>query len=326
MISQFGKRRRRGRRLSAWRVLIDLAMVILLSGLGILGLAGVLSAWVPQMETFANIQGYLAAVAFLVLLVAMIRRASRLSLLAAAIVAMNVATVAYRVLPVESCPVQSAATGQHALRVLSHNIYWDNGDLDSIERMLRRPDPDVIILQEIQPHHLPLFARLADDYPHASICNDVEHCGIVILSRYPLKNRQPVNDRFGEVIALDTIISVEGRELVILGAHLVRPFRGRTQRGQFEQLTAAVAKLPANALVAGDFNSVPWSANMSRYAVGGGVCAANLVEATWPLPFGPLGIPIDNMFLKSGLRLLGIATVDGSGSDHRALLVTVGLH
>lgn len=306
-------------------MLIDLAMVILLCGLGVSGLAGILSVWVPQMETFGNIQGYLAAVAFLTLSVAILLRAPRLSLLAGAIMATNVAAVAYRVLPVESCSIQSAATGQLALRVLSHNIYWDNGDLDKLERMLRQPNPDIIILQEIQLVHLPLIARLADDYPYASICDDVEHCGIVILSHHPLRNRPPVNDRFGDVIALDTVISVGGRDLVVLGVHLVRPFHGRTQRGQFERLTAAAAKLPADAIVAGDFNSVPWSANMSRYAVGGGVCAANFAEATWPLPLGPLGIPIDNMFLKSGLRLLGIATVSGSGSDHKALLVTVGL-
>jgi endonuclease/exonuclease/phosphatase (EEP) superfamily protein YafD len=313
------------RRQSAARLLADVAMLCLLGGLAALSVAGIASAWAPQMETFGNLHGYLGAGGFLAVMLALLVRVPRWCALAAFVAAANVATIVYRIAPAESCPIQMAATGVNAVRVLTHNILWDNRDLGTVERMLRGARPDVIVLQEIQPWHLPLFARLADAYPHQSICPDVEHCGIVILSRYPLESRKSVNDRFGEVIALDNVVSVGGRKLVLLGAHIVRPFRGRTQRAQFERLFAAVSKLPPNAIVAGDFNSVPWSANMARYSAGAGVCAANGSEATWPIWLGPAGIPIDHIFLKPGLRLLSIATVGGSGSDHKALMATIGL-
>jgi endonuclease/exonuclease/phosphatase (EEP) superfamily protein YafD len=64
---------------------------------------------------------------------------------------------------------------------------------------------------------------------------------------------------------------------------------------------------------------------LSRYVRGAGVCASNLTHATWPEWLGPFGVPIDHIFLKRGVRLLSIATVSGTGSDHKALLATISV-
>lgn len=311
--------------LTVWRALFNGTIFLVLGMIGVLSLAGILATWVPQLETFGNLQGYMAAGAVLAGLWTLVMRAPGWGAAALVLVAANAATVAYRMTPLEPCPVERAGTGQQAVKVLTHNILWDNHDFDTLEGVLRKPDPDVIILQEIQPHHMPLFARMAGDYPYSVVCPDVEHCGIVILSRHPLRSRKPVLDRFGEVIALDAVVTVGGSDLVVLGTHLVQPFRGRTQRGQIDRLADAVGRLPGNAMVAGDFNSVGWSANMRRFSERAGVCTANRTAPTWPVWLGPAGIPIDQVFLKPGLRLLTIETVQGSGSDHRALLANIGL-
>lgn len=313
------------RRQSIVRILIDFAMLGLLGVLAVLSVAGIASYWLPRMETFGNLQGYMGAGGVVAVMLAVLVRAPRWCALATLVVAVNVATIVYRAAPVETCPVQMAATGSNAVRVLSHNILRDNRDLDLIERMFRAVRPDIIVLQEVRPTHFPLFARLADIYPYRTVCAETDPCGIGILSRYPLERRNTVNGRFGEIIALDNVVSIGAHKLNLLGVHMVRPFKGPIQRAQFERLFDVASKLPPNAMVAGDFNSVRWSANMARYAGKAGVCDANASEATWPVWLGPAGIPIDHIFLKSGLRLLSVATLDGSGSDHKALLATIGL-
>jgi len=313
------------RRRKAARGLTDRVILGLIGLLAAFSLAGVASAWIPQMETFGNLQGYLGAGGFVAIMLTLLLRAPRWGTLATAVVVLNVATIVYRTTLVETCPIQMAATGHSAVRVMSHNILHDNRDFGAIERVVREARPDIVVLQEIRPSHRPLFARLADLYPYQSACPKGRFCGIKILSRYPLESRDTVNGRLGEMIALDNVVSIGGRKLTLLGVHMVRPFSGRTQRAQFDRLFAAVAKLPPDALIAGDFNSVRWSANMARYAAGARVCDANASDATWPVWLGPAGIPIDHVFLKPGLRLLSVATLGGSGSDHKALLATIGL-
>lgn len=318
-------RRDTARRRSAARGLIDLVMFGLVSLLAALSLAGIASTWVPQMETFGNLQGYLGAGGFVAVMLTLLLRAPRWGTLAAVVVVLNVGTIVYRTTLVEACPIQMAATGTNVVRVMSHNVLMGNRKLDAIERMVRDARPDIVVLQEVRPAHRPLFARLADVYSYQSVCPQGLFCGIKILSRYPLENRNTVNGRLGEMIALDNVVSIGGRKITLIGVHMVRPFRGRVQRAQFDRLFATVAKLPPNALIAGDFNSVRWSANMARYAAGARVCDANASDATWPVWLGPAGIPIDHVFLKPGLRLLSVATLSGSGSDHKALLATVSL-
>lgn len=313
------------RRQSAERGLIDIVLLGLVGLLAAFSLAGIASAWVPQMETFGNLQGYLGAGGFAAVMLTLLLRAPRWGTFAAVVVVLNVGTIVYRTTLVEACPIQMAATGTNAVRVMSHNILHDNRDFGAIERMVREARPDIVVLQEIRPSHRPLFARLGDVYPYQSVCPKGRFCGIKILSRFPLESRNTVNGRSGEMIALDNIVSIGGRELTLLGVHMVRPFSGRTQRAQFDRLFAAAAKLPPDALIAGDFNSVRWSANMARYASGARVCDANASDATWPVWLGPAGIPIDHVFLKPGLRLLSVSTLGGSGSDHKALLATIGL-
>jgi len=310
---------------SGFRDLLRAAGVAMLGRLTVVSVAGAGSAWLPQLETFADLQGYFAVAGGVIAVLTLAARSRALAVTAAAILLINVAAIAVRVAPLATCPVQMAATGQLPLKVLTHNVLWTNHDLAAVERLLVEKQPDVIVLQEVQSFHRPLIARMKARYPFQAICKNIEHCGTVVMSRYPIDDWGTVDDAGGGVIAMKAELSVEGRALNLLSAHLVRPFRGTQQAAQFKALARAASALPPNTLVAGDFNSVVWSANLARYASGSGMCASNATHATWPQWLGPLGMPIDHIFLKPGLRPLSIATLDGSGSDHKALLATVGL-
>lgn len=308
---------------SRGRWILDLGMLAALGALAGVSAAAAASAWWPALETLGNLQVHIAAMCAAVMILALLVRSNGWTLIAGAVLVFNVVSVGVRLAPVTSCPVQTAATGEHPVRILTHNIWGWNRDLSAVENTLLKLGADVAVLQEVRPYQRPLLDHLRAEYPFQAICRSNPDCGIAILSRYPLERLNEVGGP--AVSALETVLSIDGHKLVLVGTHVRRPFHGRAQSAEFQALTSIVSALPANAIVAGDFNSTLWSPNMARYVAESGVCASNAAQATWPHWLGPFGIPIDHIFLKSGVQLLSIATLDGTGSDHKALFATVDI-
>lgn len=300
-----------------------LAIVAAFAGLALASAAGVASDRIAALAVFGSLQGHLALVALAALVASLAARARACIGLAAVLLAVNVVAVGSRLATAETCAVQTAAVGQRVLRVMTLNIRGENQDLAAVEEALAQSRPDILLLQELRPRHDVLLARLRARYPNQIVCDINPDCGIAILSVYRLESRRTLG--VGPFMALEAAAKVEDRDVVLFATHLRRPFAGKGQSAQLRALAADVEALPANSLVAGDFNAALWSASLSRYVREAGVCASNLTLATWPSWLGPLGVPIDHIFLKQGLRLLSIATVSGTGSDHRALLATISL-
>jgi endonuclease/exonuclease/phosphatase (EEP) superfamily protein YafD len=301
----------------------DLLVVAAAGGLALASAAGIVSERYPDLEVFGALQGHLAAVAAAALALGLILRAPAWASAAAVVLAANIGVIGYRLAQVDTCAVQMAATGERTLRLMTHNVRGANRDLAALERVFGEQRPDILLLQEVRPHHMPLLDRLRARYPHQLLCDAHDDCGIAVLSRFPLAGSRVVTH--GALVLVETRARVGASELVVFTTHVQRPFAGRLQADQFKALTETVAALPANSVVAGDFNSAPWTANLSHYVRPAGVCACNTTQATWPQWLGPVGLPIDHVFLKSGVSLLSIHTAPGTGSDHRALVATLGL-
>jgi endonuclease/exonuclease/phosphatase (EEP) superfamily protein YafD len=327
-IAAAAKQRLSGLR-QAWRGRSAARRAIVLSGAALIGclflvsVAGIASSRYPSLETFGNLQGHFALAAVAVAIGGLALRSRTWVLGAVLLLTANAGAIGYRVAAVETCTVQTAASAQHVLRVMTLNIWNKNHDLPAVEQVIAQHRPDIVVLQEVHPHHAALFTRLRDTYPYQAACESHPDCGVAMLSKFPLRT-EPVPGGY-RLAAVQTVVKLADDELVILGAHMIRPFKGRGQSNQFRVLTQAVEALPANAVVVGDFNSTLWSSNMARYAKKAGICASNLTHATWPEWLGPLGLPIDHIFLKDGVRLLSIATVASTGSDHRGVVATLGV-
>jgi endonuclease/exonuclease/phosphatase (EEP) superfamily protein YafD len=308
---------------SAARRAIDLFVAAMFGGLALVSAAGVASSWLPSLETFGDLQGHFAGGAAALAIAGLVARSRVCVRAAALLLAANLVAIEYRVDSVDTCPVQTAATGQHVLRVMTLNIWNQNHDFAAVESAVARHRPDIVVLEEVQPYHEALLAQLRAGYPHQASCDSHPDCGISILSKFPLKVRPVIGGH--RLSVLKAAITLDNRQLLLVGTHMRRPFDGRTQLGQFDDLKRTVAALPANAIVVGDFNSTLWSANMAHYAKGAGICASNLAHATWPEWLGPFGVPIDHVFLKHGVRLLSIATVPNTGSDHKGIVATLSM-
>ncbi len=292
-------------------------------GLFLVSAAGVASPWFPRLETFSDLQGHFAAGAAALALAGLVLRSRRWVTTAVLLVVLNLGAMGGRMATVDSCPVQTAATGRHIVRVMTLNIRDTNRDYPAVERVIGERRPDIVVIEEFRQHHRAMLARLRGAYPHQLLCLGRPDCGIAIISRYPLEGKRVIGGQ--TLAALATRAVIGDSTLTVVGAHMSRPFSGRHQQKQFRLLTQAVDALPQNAVVVGDFNSTLWSANLARYARTSGVCASNVTHATWPQWLGPFGVPIDHVFLKRGVKLLSLHTVSKTGSDHRGIVASLSM-
>lgn len=227
---------------------------------------------------------------------------------------------------------------ERPLRVMTVNLLMANEDHDGIIGEILAADPDVLLLQEYTPHwHTAVESRLGTIYPHESHIARDDSFGIAIRSKTPFVT--PVDQQFRlGVSGVDqqrAVISHLGREYAIYHVHLLPPRSlgyYMDMRQQFADLCDALKAEKRPFIVCGDFN-FSQTTPQHRQLMDMGLAEAHLQAgsgrgATWPVNgvfrYIP-GIRIDHVYLSSDLVAIRCATGEGRGSDHRPVVVEVGI-
>ena len=106
----------------------------------------------------------------------------------------------------------------------------------------------------------------------------------------------------------------------ITAVHLDRPWPWGGQHRELAALDAAVAAVGREGIVAGDFNSAPWTFSTRRIAAAGGVALVSGATATWPTT-APLRLPLDQVYAGPCLAASAVTRGPALGSDHFPLIV-----
>ncbi len=129
---------------------------------------------------------------------------------------------------------------------------------------------------------------------------------------------------------LSRAVSFNGSAVTIAVQHLRWPWPGPQWR-QIARLERRLEALAAPTLIAGDFNAVPWSAALHRYAALSGTTIVPHVGPTWmPRPLTAwlapyAGLPIDHLLASDGIGIVDVARQAATGSDHLPVLLTFAL-
>ena len=309
--------RRAGLRGHLWRG-ADLALVaaLLLAGAALLGPFGAAADLLCQFLLQGAVLAAALGLAFL------LGRRPRRALLAAA----ALATQLWQIQPGGFPP---AVAGTPGLRVLSLNLYIHNPTPAALVDWLVRSDADVLALQEAYPPWPAHLAALTRHYPHRLDCFAHAGCDLVLLSRHPWQQGKGVVDpRTGAPLVAGEIATTQG-PLRIATTHLSRPVLKSSLAEQLTQIDFLARKLGDSAalptLFVGDFNGVPWGQAVGAFERATALRALRGLEGTWParLPW-PFRLPIDQALAGPDLPVTARAVVRAPGSDHRAVLLTLG--
>jgi len=242
------------------------------------------------------------------------------------------------------------------VRVLSWNtLYTSDSEFRFIEG-LRELQPDVVAIQEYS-YTLARFLEeeLAENYPYTYFFQPSSRASLGLLSRYPIVEVD-VESAFSGCRCQRAILNVEGRLVTVINLHALSPsyrikpnspgvthfntqYQGYFFDALFKQIEAAEGPL----LVLGDFNTTERQPNYRRLTaqlndsfaqVGWGMGHTypdyGTFERSFQRWFGVEGglfplIRIDHVFHNEDWIARSAKTVSFEDSDHRAIVVELGL-
>lgn len=215
------------------------------------------------------------------------------------------------------------------LTVYFHNSWAGSGDTVATVAAARASEADILMFAETSKWRWRVFASLLDRYPHHVSCADREECDLTLFSRLPLDDIVTLHDRASGARGLAATVGDHGR-LRVVAVHLARPIPPDSLTVQMLQVDALLraglfhSDLPL--LLMGDFNAVPWGRVIRAITARTALRPAGGIEGSWPafMPW-PLRIRIDQALVSPALQVLGQTISSGSGSDHLALSIAVGL-
>ncbi|OSP56731.1 endonuclease/exonuclease/phosphatase family protein [Pseudoruegeria sp. SK021] len=218
------------------------------------------------------------------------------------------------------------ATARNDLTVLWYNMLWTNPtDPDRMVAALIASEADVVLLAE--PGYLRgIRHRLTEAFPYQTGCDTT--CGIVALSRIPVAKTvriQPGPLQADRIMVLE--LDLPGRAPLTLAAmHLIKPWYYGITEVEMDSVLTTINGIDGPLIVAGDFNSAPWSQRMRWVARSTGLALPRRPIPTWPAAAGPLAVPLDHILVRDGPVLRRLEPWgDGLGSDHRGLLAEISL-
>ncbi|MBS7670670.1 endonuclease/exonuclease/phosphatase family protein [Croceicoccus gelatinilyticus] len=220
---------------------------------------------------------------------------------------------------------KSASRQQPDLRVISLNMWKDNEDRAFVTSWLNEQDADVVILMEAPIGSEAFDNALRNQYPYQYACTRSGRCSTRILSKWPAlavhhhADQDPENRR--GLSALSARLSVAGRPVTIVAAHMDRPWP-LEQRGERLDLMAEalrVAKPPI--LFTGDFNSAPWTVGQSRMTSAAQLRLVTGSRGTWPA-WSPIALlPLDQAYVSPCIGANSVELGPNVGSDHFPLVM-----
>ena len=223
-------------------------------------------------------------------------------------------------------PTVELEASAETLKLVQFNAFGRNSRPDAAIRWVLAQDADVVILQEAAA----LRDRLIRDGPYIGTCL---HCGAVILTRNnPIASHvTPWHNRDGAYVTTATISDLYG-EFTIIGIHRAWPPRFKASRRQAAETAVLVSRHPRDRMIlAGDFNSTPWSFTRRQEDRELGLIRRTRALATWPAekishnrfpaPFPYM--PIDHVYAGPGWATVRVERGPKLGSDHYPVVVTL---
>jgi endonuclease/exonuclease/phosphatase (EEP) superfamily protein YafD len=230
-------------------------------------------------------------------------------------------------------PLPPAAASAPRLRVVVSNLYLLNPDPAEAGRALRRLDPDVVVVPELDTRGLSGLRRsgLLDDLPHVVVELGAREETVGLLSRLPLEDvtTRPVG---GRELPRATV-EVDGTPVRLLAEHTLPPLSvfEVMWRDALTDLAREVRAVDTPAVVLGDFNADRDHAPFRRL-LDTGLRDAHDERGRGLARTFPAWLPVlhlDHVLVRDGARarlvVRDVREVRLPGSDHRTVVADLAL-
>jgi endonuclease/exonuclease/phosphatase (EEP) superfamily protein YafD len=237
--------------------------------------------------------------------------------------------LALRVVPeLSPASLADADTSSDApsIKIMTANLQGTATPPQAVIELIARERPDVLTFQEAYGDWKIYFDRLAPEYHVVAGCQYPNQCDTVIVSRFPLREALTYDRSGFAAVRLHLPLEKGGGTLDVMSVHFSRPLPIENQLAQMEEALALISKLRSPIIVAGDFNSTPWSPALQSFEARSNLTRHTRMILTWPSPSAqvpargmsfPIAIfAIDHILSDASLERHWIRRGPDIGSDH----------
>jgi endonuclease/exonuclease/phosphatase (EEP) superfamily protein YafD len=219
-------------------------------------------------------------------------------------------------------------TADNSFSLLVSNVYMDNDDKESFHVLVKKYNPDILLINEPDQSWAASISKLDEDFPY-SIKYPLDNTyGMMLLSKLPLTESAVnflVKDDIPSIFAKITLPS--GSIIDFYGVHPEPPSPGSDTYERDTELLIIGKKIRETKLptiVAGDLNDVGWSVTSKLFRKYSGLVDPregrglyNTYNVFVPL----LRYPLDHIFYSKEFGLITLEKLESIGSDHFPLLI-----
>ncbi|MEJ6401890.1 endonuclease/exonuclease/phosphatase family protein [Yoonia sp. 2307UL14-13] len=200
------------------------------------------------------------------------------------------------------------------IRVYSKNLWHGNAKVAALAADITDATPDIVFLQEVSETNGDLLSVLRSQLSYQARCPWQGWNGMAILSRWPLSRDTTRCSPERSLMAV-RVMKADGPFWAV-GVHLQQPWPD-VQWEHLESAFPTLSGIEDGAVVAGDFNTVPWSAAARKI---GQLTNTKVVppELTTFNLWG-VGLPLDQVWTLGGKARLRPLL----GSDHHGVVAEV---
>ena len=222
--------------------------------------------------------------------------------------------------------------GSSDLTALFANVSRENTEYDRLIGAVRRVEPDIVVLAEIDAAWAAALDVLAEEYPHRVLEPRADNFGIALLSRIPLRSTSV--EYLEPEAGLPSIVAgidVGSAVWWIVATHPIPPFNRfafDSRNAQLGALAELVRGLSGPTVVLGDLNAAPWSPYVRSLRSGSGLRSAAIgVRSlyTWPVGVPLLMIPLDHCLHSEPVSADAFSVLPSIGSDHYPIVCGLSL-
>ncbi|WP_225009178.1 endonuclease/exonuclease/phosphatase family protein [Novosphingobium percolationis] len=229
-----------------------------------------------------------------------------------------------------AAPLQSPApthlpTPNTPFRMISFNIYRDNAQVHEAVAWILAQKPDAVVLLEAMPLDNSAFLPLTLEFPFVEACAPQLRCSTTIFARHPFAmawhHAQGDPENRKALSAVTVLVNTGCASVPITAVHLSRPWPLGWQRQELRTLAQVLRTEGRGGVLAGDFNSAPWTFAMRRLARAGQLRLASGARPTWPS--GTMGtplLPLDQIYVGRAIAIRAVSRGPHLGSDHRPMV------
>ncbi|WP_439882528.1 endonuclease/exonuclease/phosphatase family protein [Pontibacter sp. MBLB2868] len=230
---------------------------------------------------------------------------------------------------------QSDQNADARFKLLLANVWMKNRQAEEFLDIVKRSDPDIIVAMETNNWWQEQLTPLQQQYPYTSFYPLENTYGMLLYSKFPLKNTRIEFLQHKTVPSIHTTVELpNGKRFILHAMHPVppKPSKYPDNVGGDEVALVKVGKMVAKSdmptIVAGDFNDVAWSRTsrmFGRESKLGDIRIGRGLYNSFDAKSLILRWPLDHVFASNNFRVVDLKRLSKYGSDHFPILAELVL-